>query len=46
MHHPVDILAETNEETKFGDRLDLALDNRTHRMFAGERFPRIFLRLL
>src|SRR5690606_32004849 len=44
--HAVDVAVEADEQAKLGLVLDLALDDRTRRMVAGEGLPRVLQRLL
>ena len=46
VNHAVDVVVEADEQTEFGDVLDLAFDDRTNRVFGDERVPRIVLHLL
>ncbi len=41
MHHAVDVVVETDEQSELGDALDLALDGAARRMRRGKRLPRI-----
>ena len=41
MHHPVDVAIQANEQTKLGNVLDFALDDRPHGAGLCKGFPRI-----
>ena len=46
MHHAIDLAGETDEQTEFGDVLDLAFERATRRVLVDERRPRIVHALL
>src|SRR5579883_1807373 len=45
MHHAVDIARKADEQPKFGNVADLALDHAAHRMLFGKGLPRVGERL-
>ena len=46
MDHPVDLAVEADEQAELGDVLDLAVDDRTHRVAFEELVPRVLAALL